>query len=387
MTDELGENEKKIFEAIEKNDVVSLKNLLVNKQNVNILDENLMTPLQHAAYKGNKEMVQALLDQGADVNLCKHVHEYTALHFAGLSGNAEVCSLLLLAGAKTNAVNSVGRTAAQMAAFVGNHNCVATINNFVPKNEIDYYNTLQGQQTKPYLPTFLTESFHKFVTQINLHPIRVALNLQKYVGLIDHLEEIKKVLELMCTKEMKRGAETNEVMSFKFHYLGCIVSELEKIKSKKSEQGEEKKTDILELFCKKLLKADKDGNLNIMDQFIRESVRSFPYRECTIFKQMVANLASKDSPSALSIVTSAINGHRGFIDNVPVCNACGEEKPAKKCSKCKVVQYCDRDCQRLHWFIHKKSCSRLSQEIQKQENVKPNSQQITEDMQNIILGN
>lgn len=60
----MSENEKKVFEAIVNNDAVLLKALLTeNPQNVNILDENQMTPLQHAAYKGNKELVQILLDQ------------------------------------------------------------------------------------------------------------------------------------------------------------------------------------------------------------------------------------------------------------------------------------------------------------------------------------
>lgn len=62
-TKELSETEKRIFEGIEKNDVLTLKTLLIDKQNINIVDENLMTPLQYAAYKGNKEMVQLLLDQ------------------------------------------------------------------------------------------------------------------------------------------------------------------------------------------------------------------------------------------------------------------------------------------------------------------------------------
>lgn len=60
----MSDNEKKVFEAIVNNDAVLLKGLLTeNPQNVNILDENQMTPLQHAAYKGNKELVQILLDQ------------------------------------------------------------------------------------------------------------------------------------------------------------------------------------------------------------------------------------------------------------------------------------------------------------------------------------
>lgn len=67
-TKELSEDEKKIFEAIEKNDILTLKALLTGKQDVNIFDENLMTPLQHASYKGNKEMVQTLLDQVLFIN-------------------------------------------------------------------------------------------------------------------------------------------------------------------------------------------------------------------------------------------------------------------------------------------------------------------------------
>lgn len=60
---EVEPSEKEIFKAIETNDVVLLKRLLAEEKNVNIFDENLMTPLQHACYKGNLEMVLLLLDQ------------------------------------------------------------------------------------------------------------------------------------------------------------------------------------------------------------------------------------------------------------------------------------------------------------------------------------
>lgn len=387
----LSESEKCIFAAIDKSDIHLLKTLLVDKQDVNIFDDNSMTPLQHAAYKGNKDMVQMLLDQGADVNICQHQHGYTALHFAGLSGNADVCSLLLLAGAKSHVINSVGRTPSQMAAFVGNHNCVSIINNFIPKSDVECYTTIQGQQTQPALPPFLSESFHKFATQINVNPVRVALTLQRIAGLMDHLEEVAKVLELMCTKEMKRGPETNEVMAFKFHHLGSVVTEVIKLHKNqvgsKKDEPQDKKVDTIELFARKLLKTSKDGNLEFMDAFLRESVRNFPFRECTIFRQMVTSLAGNDPPSAISVVASAINGQRGFIDSVPMCNTCGEEKPSKKCSKCKVVQYCDRECQRLHWFVHKKACARLSQGVSHPGVIKPDPREITADMQNLLVNN
>ena len=57
--------------------------------------------------------------QGARVNGGTHNNGYTALHFAALSGNSLLCQILLQYGSKAEAVNSVGRTAAQMAAFVG----------------------------------------------------------------------------------------------------------------------------------------------------------------------------------------------------------------------------------------------------------------------------
>lgn len=315
------------------------------------------------------------------MNICKHEHGYTSLHFAGLSGNREICHILLKAGATTTTVNTVGRTASQMAAFVGNHNCVATINNFIPKSDVDYYTVKQGVQENPYLPAFLTDSFHKFVTQININPVRVALNLQKYAGISEHLEELKKVLQLMSDREIKR---TNEIMSFKFHYLSYIVSEIIKCKDKEI-KTEEKKFDFVDILARKLLKT-KDGNFDIMDAFLRECIREFSHRECTIFRQMVTTLAGKDPPSALSIINSAINGQRGFIDTITVCHACGEEKPAKKCSKCKSVQYCDRECQRLDWFMHKKNCARLSTgETEKTE--KPDVSVLSSQIQNLLVKN
>ena len=39
-------------------------------------------------------------------------------------------------------------------------------------------------------------------------------------------------------------------------------------------------------------------------------------------------------------------------------NVCGQcKKPSEtKCSRCKLVYYCERACQKKHWRIHKKEC-------------------------------
>ncbi|KAG8285788.1 Ankyrin repeat and MYND domain-containing protein 2 [Homalodisca vitripennis] len=74
---------------------------------------------------------------------------------------------------------------------------------------------------------------------------------------------------------------------------------------------------------------------------------------------LVTVLAKSDSPPALDAVSLVICP-RLFPEGESVeCATCGQEPAIKKCSKCRATQYCDRECQRLHWFVHKKECGRI----------------------------
>lgn len=72
VNDELSALEKDIFDKISKNDAGGLKFLLsqLTGTTVDFTDENGMTPLQHACYKGNVECVQMLLDQVSVMENC-----------------------------------------------------------------------------------------------------------------------------------------------------------------------------------------------------------------------------------------------------------------------------------------------------------------------------
>lgn len=121
---------------------------------------------------------------------------------------------------------------------------------------------------------------------------------------------------------------------------------------------EEKKLDPIEFFIKKSLKVNNKGFLDFQDNLLRECIREFPYRCLQICHDLVALLTTGDNPPcALTVIISTINGQTRFIDPGKVtCSTCEEENPTKKCSRCKSVQYCDKDCQKFHWFIHKKYC-------------------------------
>lgn len=430
------------------------------------------------------------------------------------------------AGINPNALNIVSRTASQMAAFVGNHSCVETIINYVPKKELKCYtfdvvdkentcatinsnnNSINTNHNKGLIPSSLLNVLYRFVTEVNLHPVRIVLNLQN-LSLLTYLNELREILTTMCNKEMHKNDDCNELLAFKFHYLSWIIGDVlrckdhasvknktsnktnnddksavdtinstkntkdqlstklvdadvdkakndvsddsnminkdeknkksdfdgdenidDKIKQQKEQEEQpnienvknnadedmpkcndnakeviiddtntctsstdvsttsmkksdnktvETKTitetevgssnltsiasdydgnkhDYIDIYIKRLLKESKGGQLDYLDYMIRECVREFPYRESIIFKQVISQLANS-SNNAFTILRTSINGHRGF-SNAVYCNACGNEKPDKKCSKCKAVQYCNRECQRLHWFVHKKSCNR-----------------------------
>jgi hypothetical protein len=38
------------------------------------------------------------------------------------------------------------------------------------------------------------------------------------------------------------------------------------------------------------------------------------------------------------------------------CAHCGKPGAVKICSACETARYCDEDCQRAHWALHKGPC-------------------------------
>ena len=63
----------------------------------------------------------------------------------------------------------------------------------------------------------------------------------------------------------------------------------------------------------------------------------------------------------------------------PKCAVCGEAAK-QRCSKCKGVWYCSRECQLKNWKEHKKMCKMLEEmhkaEQQRSEDVKKMNQEI-----------
>ncbi|TKC50437.1 hypothetical protein EI555_002641 [Monodon monoceros] len=289
-------------------------------------------------------------------------------------GNKDITWVMLEAGAETDVVNSVGRTAAQMAAFVGQHDCVTIINNFFPREKLDYYTKPQGLDKEPRLPPKLASPLHKIITTTNLHPVKIVMLINENPLLAEAaaLNKCYKVMDLICEKCMKQR-DMNEVLAMKMHYISCIFQKCINF----LKDGENK----LDTLIKSLLKGrPSDGFPIYQEKIIRESIRKFPYCEATLLQQLVRSIApveivrlfatkltlSGSDPTAFSVLTQAITGQVGFVD-VEFCTTCGEKGASKRCSVCKMVIYCDQTCQKTHWFAHKKICKSLKDIYEKQQ--------------------
>lgn len=56
---------------------------------------------------------------------------------------------------------------------LGQHDCVTVINNFFPRERLDYYTKPQGLDKEPKLPVKLAGPLHKIITTTNMHPVKV----------------------------------------------------------------------------------------------------------------------------------------------------------------------------------------------------------------------
>ena len=74
------------------------------------------SPVHHAAFYGHAELVERLVDFGADVN-ARDLYEWTPLHYAALKGRTDTCVALLHCGADVMALTRTRKTPLQKAVY------------------------------------------------------------------------------------------------------------------------------------------------------------------------------------------------------------------------------------------------------------------------------
>ena len=107
-----------IHRAAERGDRGAVEKFLAEGVDVNIKGDTIYeegwTPLQHAAFHGQKNVAQVLLERRARVNATSQAGR-TALHEAAWRGNTDLAQLLIAKGADVNAKSNGGLTPLDLA--------------------------------------------------------------------------------------------------------------------------------------------------------------------------------------------------------------------------------------------------------------------------------
>lgn len=116
-----------LTEAAARGDVQLIQALLSQGADLNGKDASDWTPLIWAARKGRAEAISMLLGKGADANLPGGINGWTPLMHAIHKNQIGAVQALLGSGADANAKLSDGTTALMMAAGYGNTETVRTL--------------------------------------------------------------------------------------------------------------------------------------------------------------------------------------------------------------------------------------------------------------------
>lgn len=119
-------NTMEFFSILAKNRVPNagqmarLFQLIQDGININTRDENGHTPLHRCVIRNNLELIQELIQLGADPNTIDNNHRGSPLHSAAHFGYAEVVEMLFNAGAEINALNDDNETPLHIALEYSN---------------------------------------------------------------------------------------------------------------------------------------------------------------------------------------------------------------------------------------------------------------------------
>lgn len=119
----MGDIGSKLFDAVErenKADIEKILNLKPELMDAAFNPKSTLTPLLRLVWRGNFDLVQWLLDRGANVNV--QVNEgHTALIWAAIRSRLKILQLLLSRGADIYLCDKYGFTALDHAVVQGNY--------------------------------------------------------------------------------------------------------------------------------------------------------------------------------------------------------------------------------------------------------------------------
>ena len=317
-----------LVDAVEAGDCGQVERLLLNSRSGidTARKTGGETPLMLASFLGHAGVVNALLRAGAGVDVTNmRVQGFTPLMAASKAGNLAVVGSLLQAGAQPDVKNlKDGNTALVMACL---------------KSDDD---RLQNGNHLAVVEALLQAGADKNAKANNGATPLLNACLQGDVTVVDALLQAGVDLESVLYE-----VEYTALLVAAAQEFGAIVETLLRSGAEVNAQG---KNDVTPLIL-----ASEKGNLEIVKLLLRSGADR---TAVSIDGSTAAHLAKIHGHTDVAL---ALLDEGSEEKKSELCSHCG--KPAKlgspklrRCSRCLVACYCGRDCQKVAWKQHKKTC-------------------------------
>uniref|UniRef100_A0A915EMU0 Uncharacterized protein n=1 Tax=Ditylenchus dipsaci TaxID=166011 RepID=A0A915EMU0_9BILA len=210
----LSQEEQSAFQLILDGKTDEVKKLVEDsKLRVNCLNKDGMNLLDQACFKGDEELVKFLIENGADVDNRAHHQGYTSLMFAALAGKPSICQ-------------HINKTASELAAFVGQFECVSVISSYISYEDIQrIINPNNPTGTEVVYPEQLVQFVHNLTKTHEIHPVSLVFNAMQEELVMEHRQKILYTVDRLFEKQL-RCKEPNEMMSLKLWLILFTLREL-----------------------------------------------------------------------------------------------------------------------------------------------------------------
>lgn len=122
-----GRDYKQLGQAVACGRTELVRELIEQGVDVNQRNAQGHTALHLAVRRGDRDLVQLLLDNGADLDVHEQGSGLAPLHSAARLGNPELCELLIRYGADPDALSATHDTALHLAAALGHADAVGIL--------------------------------------------------------------------------------------------------------------------------------------------------------------------------------------------------------------------------------------------------------------------
>lgn len=213
--------DKKLYKAIENNNFKEVKSLISKGVNVNQIISietpdisNKGTPIIFASILGNKDIVELLIENGADINskVTNGAHTgYTPLMFASWFGNKEIVELLIKNRADLNSKSLFGAHMGYTALMLSSASGQKDIPSLLIESGADVNNSKEFQNSQTAL-MWASMYGHKELVELLISK-GSDINTQAFEGRSNGLTALmfasggnrKEIVELLLSK----GADIN----------------------------------------------------------------------------------------------------------------------------------------------------------------------------------